>query len=184
MPRRYRRYRSRRALKSVKYSSETRKCYFSTVDAQPGNSSFTGQVVVPANQNQGMRKVKNFTVNISTIFSSPTAYDDMMTSVHSGDVCPAVTWFLVYVPAGQDVTDPIVYGDTFNSLYEPNQNVIISGVTDIFGNTKTSRTRLSRNLNSGDAVALIVYYPGTTDTFGSASSIKCEAVINYAICYN
>ena len=48
------------------------------------------------------------------------------------------------------------------TLYEPNQFVMSSGVLDFSGGPLRIRSKLSRNLNSGDRIALALATPATT----------------------
>lgn len=180
MPRGYRRrYRSYRSGRS-KYSNETTNILYATPSAlaagttfptgtdSQGNS-FRGVVIVPATTVYGARKAKNFDVSITT----------------AGTQTPIVA-ALVYVPQGTtagDVNMEAFTGDSVVSLYEPNQNVIGQFVipATFAGNTQTVtrfKTRLARNLDSGDMIVLV---------FGNATQIpegaQIVGTVNYAIKY-
>lgn len=173
MPRRYRRRYTRvaRPLKTVKYSNET-------ID---GGDSFPvyrrpaqGVVNIPQYQfsliapisSQGMRKVKNFTLSFVSNSEMP------------------LFWALVYVPEG-NLPSILSIGTSqaSTSLYEPNQNVIMSGLIHARSAQQTFRTRLARNLNSGDSIVLVwrqilpevENYP--TDSYTNF------VTLNYAITY-
>ena len=143
MPRRYRRrsYRISRPLKAVKYSAET---YAAASNAQFAANSLYKSTAIPQTDVLGTRKCKNFTLTICT---------------KSTQVIP-MYFALVFVPQGTEasqlhVGDQIAEGVlTPASYYEPNQNVIIQGFVD---NAQVYRfkTRLARNLNSGDTIQLI-----------------------------
>ncbi len=111
--------------------------------------------VVPAVTFQGMRKVKHMEVS----FSNTSTTDS------------SVYWALVYVPQGT-TAGSLQTGTT--SLYEPNQFVIEAGVLDFSGGPLRIRSRLSRNLNSGDSIALLLYPSG-------GSSLAVAYVVKYAI---
>ncbi|KAH0785550.1 Cap protein [Histomonas meleagridis] len=156
MPRRLRRrsYSRGRPLKTVKYSNETFNCSGNiTFNTGSGDSAVGDQVnttLISAVATQGMRKVKNFTLKMIT------------------DVDIPLLWGLVYVPDGT-VAQSMSLGTPAApvSLYEPNQNVIKSGyLTPNAQQTQVFRTRLARNLNSGDSIALClkVSVPGTEIT--------------------
>lgn len=185
--RRYYGYRRTYSLKPIKYSSET----FSDMSAgewakyQPnmettGNNiphSFTGNYanVVSATNSTGMRKVKNFSIEIH-----PCIYSNEGQSL-SIPYC----WALVYVPEGQNFTPD--FGNTTNggSLYEPNQNVIISG-SGVCGDAGPRRfTRMARNLNSGDRIYLLLAFFVPNNYGGPAPALATMSfTCNYAICYN
>ena len=174
--RRYRYYRSGRS----KYSNETTSIVYATPSAYAASTTFPigidsqgnqfrGVVIVPATTVYGTRKAKNFDISITT----------------AGTETPIVA-ALVYVPQGTyagDMNVAAFTGDSVVSLYEPNQNVIGQFVIPAtFDNTTQTvtrfKTRLSRNLDSGDQIVLL---------FGNADQIPQDAAIcgtvNYAIKY-
>lgn len=172
MPRRYRRRYARvsRPLKTVKYSNETVNCgNYITKQAEVPLSGTSWLAMVPPISSQGMRKCKNFTLHIETQAPFP------------------VLFALVYVPQGNEPQNLNV--GTFNntadnsgtvSSYEPNQNVILSGIVKTDSPQLTFRTRLARNLNSGDGIAL-VYRSLVNDP--DPGSWIIFATLNYAITY-
>ena len=169
MPRRYRRrrYAITRPIKTVKYSNET----------YAGASSYTWlegelykSVCVSGTDVLGTRKCKNFTLTI-------------VTKAGESDFAKPIYFALVFVPQG---TNPsaLTLGHTVTnntlqsaSYYEPNQNVIIQGFID---NTQVYRfkTRLARNLNSGDTIVLI-WRPFANYSAGGLFSYT----LNYAMSY-
>ena len=93
--------------------------------------------VIPPTNTQGMRKVKHFTITINATFS----------------LCYA----LVYVPDGYEPNSINVPAEGMAiSMYEPNQFVISQGVVDQDSGPTRITSPLSRNLNSGDSVYLIL----------------------------
>ena len=95
--------------------------------------------IVPSTNVQGMRKVKHLTISFSSASDTRLCY------------------VLVYVPEGYD-PNPIRIPQLgyATSLYEPNQYVMSSGTLDFSGGPLRIRTPLSRNLNSGDSIHLIL----------------------------
>lgn len=162
MVRRYRRTgRYSRRLKTVKYSNETA--------SWAGNINGGGYVTMIAGTNiQGMRKCKNFELKLSIAGSEDL--DPKNTSI---------AYALVYVPEN---TAPhnITFGSASSSasLYNPDQNVIMSGTCNLNGAVTINRTRLARNLNSGDSIALVYT---TVDL--NAGSFKTIATLNYAMTF-
>lgn len=162
--RRRRRSYIRRPTKALKYSNET-YTGAATFD-NDGTNTMTISFVPPI-QSLGVRKCKNFTLSIISQVTAP------------------VLFALVFVPEG---TAPSVLnsGNTVTesgslatlSLYEPNQNVIISG---IFGGANTNverfKTRLSRNLNAGDQI-ILVWRP-----LAAINDGQICASLNFAIAY-
>lgn len=68
------------------------------------------------------------------------------------------------------------------SIYEPNQNVIMSGVVGPGSNQQTWRTRLARNLNSGDSIQICFSSLYVTQIWqGDLFELNCT--LNYAISF-
>ena len=111
-----------------------------------------GTTVVPATQDQGMRKVKHLTISLTNATDANILY-----------------WALVFVPEGY-TANPI---SPAGKMYEPNQFVMNCGIIDTNAGPIRISSRVSRNLNSGDSIALIV---GSTNTGG-----YFRGVVRYAI---
>ena len=114
--------------------------------------------LVAATPTQGMRKVKHVTISLST---GPPA---------SG-VNTAIYWALVYVPEGYSVNP--LNGNTGANFYEPNQFVMACGCNDPDAGPVRIRSPLSRNLNSGDSIWLVVGTP--------VPNISVHGILQYAI---
>lgn len=152
MPRRYtattrrtRRYARAVAARS-KYSIETNMSEQNT----SGRATFVSDTdtagfvdVVPAATIQGMRKVKHMQVTVCMQHGAAAA------NLAGG---APIVWAMVYVPAGQ--LDPIPAPSMTESIYEPNQFVICSGIADADAGPIRINTPLARNLNSGDRICL------------------------------
>ena len=102
--------------------------------------------IIPPTDLEGMRKIKHLTISFS--FNADTV----------------LYYALVYVPQGyqpQTLHVP-AQGFAVNS-YKANQFVMSSGALDFTGGPCRIRSPLSRNLNSGDSVYLLLgTYTGTT----------------------
>lgn len=166
MYRRRRRVASR-AVKAVRYSNET---YCQSVPSTVGVGDWNSSIaicMVPATQTAGMRKAKNFTLSMQYI-----------------DLKAPLAFALVYVPQNQDPQDinRAVWSETATaptSLYEPNQNVIMQGLVPLESNGRIEfKTRLARNLNSGDSVFLVLR---TIADITTSPTFSCQ--LNFAICY-
>lgn len=116
--------------------------------------------VVPPTTLQGMRKVKHLTI------SAATAGND----THYG-----ILWALVYVPQG--VTVPGFNVTSGSPLLEPNQYVMNCGAFDSDAGPLRVSSRISRNLNSGDRIVLLLL--PTTSTTGNPVAVT--GVVRYAI---
>lgn len=161
MPRRrLRSYRRGRPLKTVKYSNET---FNATVDFSLQSNQQAVTPLITSIDAQGTRKAKNFTLRF----------------VFAGDI--PLMFALVYLPQGQQA-GTMTFGTVEQpaSLYEPNQNVILAGYIPPSSNqAPTFRTRLARNLNSGDSIILIIRAVGST----AITDAHLGIMLNYAISY-
>ena len=164
MPRRYFR---RRYSRKNKYSVERTFGYTDSVSTwtqiPASNTTIqnyqTSVGIVPATELQGMRKVKNFTLSFAKI----------------GTVAAPMVYALVYTPAGTSLNNlnyPAV--DNSVALYEPNQFVISSGLLQWDAGPMRIHSRLSRNLNSGDTINLILASP-------SNNGLQVAIDVTYAI---
>jgi hypothetical protein len=119
-----------------------------------------GIIVAPSTA-QGVRKVKNPPLRIVTSAPNPST---------------PILWALVYAPqltAGTAGVVPV-------SIFEPNQNVIMSGWLSALGthDPVTFKSRLARNLDSGDQIVLLLYNPRPDPT-----TVAIAFSLNYTICY-
>lgn len=171
MPRRY--YR-RRIVNKDKYSIEQTAIrtapynQWQTVQAIPPNIMASKQFKIPIlapTDMQGMRKVKHLTFTISNGEWTTTEAD-------------ALLYALVYVPQGynpQDINYPAT--NSAVQLYDANQYVMSSGVLDFSGGPLRIRTPLSRNLNSGDSIYLILALPD----FSTEKDLYYTIEVKYAM---
>lgn len=176
-------YRSR----SAKYSNETVSFNTQLTDVTdggtpfpvtqlPDGSNYNGIPIVPATPIMGTRKVKNFTIKVTAQNNDDTIYG-----------------VLVYVPENTNANEPGVTGP-YQSLYEPNQNVIATFVIppqcnrDSLGAITQSGSptqivvsnKLARNLSSGDSISLLFSSPnGITATDDVPMTIS--GTVNYSI---
>ena len=114
-----------------KYSIEQNAVTVSTNATGDG-----GVVIVPPATIQGMRKVKHLTVSMAQNNSGQGVY-----------------WAIVYVPQG---TTPSTIQVDAGAMYEPNQYVMCCGIFDVDAGPMRVHCPLSRNLNSGDSIYLIL----------------------------
>lgn len=119
-----------------------------------------GVVIVPATSTEGMRKVKHVVVNL--------AANDV-----AGTFDRSLFWAIVYVPQGTTANPLQIDSGT---MYEPNQYVMGSGVADFAGGPLRIHCRLSRNLNSGDAIYLIIHKSNPANV-----SSTYQYAVSYAI---
>lgn len=141
-----------------------------------------GLLVVPATTLLGNRKVKNFTIKITSQFSNAP-----------------ILGALIYVPEGTTPSNLSIMAAN-QSMYEPNQNVIASfiippscnrdangAVSQVLSNpTTTVSSRLARNLSSGDSIVLLFtpyYSVPAGDGTGGKMPLYINGTINFAIKY-
>ena len=104
------------------------------------SSQVSYPILPPVDDFQGMRKVKHFTLSFSS--------DDPSTKYY---------YALVFVPSGYTAQRINIPNKGFAvPFYDANQFVISQGVLDFDGGPLRIRSPLSRNLNSGDSIYLIV----------------------------
>lgn len=182
MARRYRRrhrYTVSRPLKTTKYSSET---YATLLDLQATtqNTHATFSVYLIPNAIGGVlgtRKAKNFTLRLCAKETR------IITNTETSFTRATIAFALVYVPEGT-LPSVVQFGSASSaaSLYEPNQNVILNGIIDS-NQTYSFKTRLARNLNSGDQVALLLYDLMNVDSANTTISTPVAVTCNYAISF-
>ena len=175
----YRRKGYSRKWKKVRYSNETSTFSIDTPIAQDSTATLPvynqkiGKTLVEAATIQGTRKVKNMTISLSTSTIPVPVY------------CA-----VVYVPQGTDASSINVNASTAagpSSLYEPNQNVIMQFVLNPVyaqgqgSNVQRFKTRLARNLDSGDKIVL-VFAPSKATTQNITNFIL-NGTFNYAISF-
>ena len=125
----------------------------------------SGSNIVPAVNVQGTRTVGNFTISLP---------------VPANQNASEIFWALVYIPQGTTANSLFATtGNLDGSLYEPNQFVIASGVSDNSAGPIRIHTRMKRILHSNDAVSLII---GSTQKYGTDISIR--GLVSYSVKYN
>ena len=117
--------------------------------------------IVPQTGVEGMRKVKHITITGAANVASTAGIG-------------ALYWALVYVPEGYNVNQLNLTGGA--SLYEPNQNVMSCGVFDFEGGPLRIHCPLSRNLNSGDHIFLVVANTSSS-TFTLYSTVQYSVTL-------
>ena len=147
----YRSYRNRSYVRKyrplankAKYSQETNSFVIPSTDFELHNSLYQAAYeLVPDTSIQGMRKVKH--INVSMTASAET---------------PLIYWAIVYVPEGFNLTSGGSTSPNWlqlnGSMYEPNQYVINCGIVDPSAGPIRFSSPLSRNLNSGDKIYLVL----------------------------
>ena len=118
--------------------------------------------IVEASTMQGMRKVKHIMCNLTTTALTPDT-----------DSANPLYWAIVYVPQGTNIGAL----NLNNSLYEPNQYVMNCGVVDPSAGPIRFSSPISRNLNSGDSIVLVI---GKSYNLAAVYS----GVVKYAITLN
>ena len=164
------RHRSRRGYYKLakRYSNETFTAEGSVV-AGPAPPPLN-IVLTKSTDILGTRKAKNFTLSLLTNSNVPLVFA------------------LVFVPEGT-IPSSIAVGNEIEgdspkyllsaSTYNPNQNVILTGIVGGQSSTvERFKTRLARNLNSGDRIILVIQPLGASE-----EDYNILACLNYAIAY-
>lgn len=171
VPRRY-----TRRIKTIKYSNET-SGISTDWDIDTDGQAFALPMVAQVDI-QGVRKCKNFELSLSSSEWHPKNGAPPGTEAYP----IPILWALVYVPQGTS-PNPLTLSteNATTSIYEPNQNVIMSGIwpDNLTSNYKV-KTRLARNLNSGDSIYLIMR---TVSDQAAAITKDFVCTLNYAIAY-
>ena len=152
-------YYKKRYYKSSKDKYSVEQSAFTT-SVTAGNQ--VANVIVDPITIQGMRKVKHLTITLAATGATASNID--------------MFWCLVYVPQGTTPNNITVGSSAGTSapMYEPNQYVMACGVMDFSAGPTRIHCPLSRNLNSGDAIYIILANPG-------AVTNTIYATIRYAI---
>lgn len=132
-----RRYYRRRYYNRDKYSIEQTA---GTIGPTGEGVTDANIVIVPSVLTQGMRKVKHITISMSGSYSGTAAAGSLY-------------WAIVYVPQG---TTPNTIQTNSTEMYNPNQFVMNCGVIDVDAGPIRISSPLSRNLNSGDSIVLLI----------------------------
>ena len=175
------RYRRRRYVtKKNKWNLESRCEDSPALTVQPGNQgqncwyisgtkAYFWNYLVENTTVPGTRKVKN--IQLSMRLNSPMK---------------SVFYAVVYVPEGTMPTVPRITSEG----YQPSQYVLMQGMlTDLQPVNKFSR--LARNLNAGDSIALIFWADSALNVDSNnvqhptaGEQYDVSAYTQYAICYN
>lgn len=180
MARRYRRrhrYTVSRPLKTTKYSNETYASSVLLSSSTQGQHAVSALSIIPdvIGGVLGTRKCKNFTLRIYAHETTSTV-GNTTTNLRS-----SVAFALVFVPEGTEASVLQFGAQSAKSLYEPNQNVILSGIIDS-SQVYTYKTRLARNLNAGDRIVLVCYDLYVPESGGTTSTLLAFSC-NYAISF-
>ena len=170
-------YRRSGYKRGPKYSSET-STMNTTFDRTLAQWSQGCNIcMIPPTQMQGMRKAKNFTLSFSKTLGDQPVFDT------------AIAFALVYAPNSLEPSQLNIgtwtqQTDNPQSFYEPNQNVIMSGIIPANTNGRLEfKTRLARNLNSNDSIFLVMKTCTTGQNQQSPCNFSVCVSLNYAICY-
>ena len=186
---------------SKKYSIENyiSTCDFNSTD-QPysaGNDIVTKITLVDTTAGNvlGTRKCKNFTLKLSASNLAFGVNNPGQFILNDFQTNHTLWWALVYVPEGNDPSNlSSITPPNSTTLYEPNQNVIMCGHL-LTGENKVFSTKLSRNLNYGDRIMLVIKQAGLKPAIyyqeleseapiPFPTQYRFSALLSYAICFN
>jgi hypothetical protein len=117
--------------------------------------------VVARTATSGVRKVKNFKIDMISDSSVPTY------------------WAILYIPEGVDANPPLSQAgiQAGASIYEPNQNVIMYGVCSNLAPTHQFSS-ISRNVNGGSQVILVC------QSIADGGPINLRGIVSFVIAFN
>lgn len=182
MPRRYRRrrYAITRPVKTTKYSNETFNFRYGLMSDTADTHAIQSFPILPVISNNavlGTRKAKNFTIRINCLPCVRVSGEHVVREPAS------VVWALVFVSEGNVPSLLNVSTTTTpSSLYEPNQNVIMSGVATS-NDICVSKTRLARNLNAGDQLYMILCDNNAPSEDDDSTTTAFYCSVNFAIAF-
>ena len=155
-------YRTRSRSRSFRGNRDKYSIERTSVNTQVSGDKINGYYqtaigIVPPTATQGMRKVKHVRISLSSTLQGEDSWED-------------IGWALVYVPEGYQPNT--LDGRNEHSLYEPNQFVMASGFNDPRAGPIRITSPISRNLNSGDQIVLVV---------GTTQATTVAGLVEYAI---
>ena len=122
-----------------KYSVEQTGISLAVGNTQLNQLYQTSQQIIPQSDIQGMRKVKHLTLSMTSDQTTP------------------MYWALVFVPEGYTVNSLFATTGQLNGpVYNPNQFVMGTGIIDPDAGPIRISSPLSRNLNSGDSIWIVI----------------------------
>ena len=137
----------RRAAKRPRYGKRDKYSIQQKASVASIAANHTSVVdIVPATTTEGMRKVKHLTCNLTQVVAGGSSAESNL------------FWALVYVPQGTtaEVTQHRNCRGNSSSMYEPNQFVMNCGVIDPTAGPIRIYSPISRNLNDGDKISLLI----------------------------
>ena len=137
----------RRAAKRPRYGKRDKYSIQQKASVASIAANHTSVVdIVPATTTEGMRKVKHLTCNLTQVVAGGSSAESNL------------FWALVYVPQGTTAgsLNIATAGATPSSMYEPNQFVMNCGVIDPYSRSYQDLPPISRNLNDGDKISLLI----------------------------
>ena len=164
MPRKY----FRRTVKTkAKWSHENKGCLIDNTTSVLQNGLYQGgSNIIPATTTQGTRTVGNITVTVPV----------------PQTLAAEIYWAIVYVPQGTTASPLFATtGSVEGSLYEPNQYVMASGISDNTAGPIRFHSRMKRTLHSGDFISLII---GSTSQGSASVGGSIRALVSYSVKYN
>ena len=137
----------RRAAKRPRYGKRDKYSIQQKASVASIAANHTSVVdIVPATTTEGMRKVKHLTCNLTQVVAGGSSAEKQ--PLLGARVCPQGT------TAGS--LNIATAGATPSSMYEPNQFVMNCGVIDPTAGPIRIYSPISRNLNDGDKISLLI----------------------------
>nr|QCF59311.1 hypothetical protein 2 [Kirkovirus sp.] len=166
-------------FKREKYS---RQCISDFSELTFTNSMQQTGSIIPSTTVQGQRKVKNMSIDLAV--GSTTVSGG--TPAENGTFSTPVLFAVVYHPEGTVVnemnTSHLTSSGVLTQTYVPEQNIIFMRMLSPIEGSIHCQIPLSRNINAGDSIDLIVYHP-LSHSEGSTLKFNFGYSFQYSIAY-
>lgn len=151
-------YYRRRYYRKGKYQIENKPIAFTTSTTLENGFYQNSEIIVPPSTQEGVRQVARMTITLTG----------------NNDSAGPLAWAIIYLPEGTQYTTSLFPNN--NTLYEPSSYVLASGISDSSAGPIRISSRLKKNLNAGDRIAVL--------TAATSANTKYIGLLRYAIKYN
>ncbi|AKN50605.1 hypothetical protein [Kirkovirus Equ1] len=147
----------------------------------PHSQQVSGSII-PSTTVQGQRKVKNMSIDLAV----GNTHVSGGTEEENGDYSTPVLFAVVYHPEGTQInemtTSHLTSSGVLTQSYVPEQNIIFMRMLSPVEGSIHCQIPLSRNINAGDSIDLIVYHP-LSHSHGSTLKFNFGYSFQYSIAY-
>ncbi|UJP31654.1 cap [Donkey kirkovirus Hetian-58] len=147
----------------------------------PHSQQISGPII-PSTTVQGQRKVKNMSIDLAVGKTTVSGG----TTAENGEFNTPILFAVVYHPEGTEVnnmaTTRLTASGVLTQAYVPEQNVIFMRMLSPVEGSVHCQIPLSRNINAGDSIDLIVFHP-LAHSHGSTLKFVFGYNFQYSIAY-